>query len=344
MGRGRPRKIKSEETSGDLTLENEISQADSKLSSALPEPKEKPEINPKLKKVVNDLSKQFGHSFIHMASEEEEREKIPTGIESIDKMLGGGIPCGQFSVLWGNRSSAKSTLALLTIAQAQKAGKTCIYIDLEESFDKEWAMKCGVNIESLPIAHYKIAEQALDTIIKLSAEKCVDLIVLDSIQSLSPKEESESKAGKEKSVEDSSMALLARKLSQFFRMSVSVVAKGKVAVLLIGQARTDLGSFIKLDTLSSGHALQHFSAITMKSYRGAKADAPRYKFETNGKKKELIIGFPLNIKIEKTKVNGTAPEGTSVCIPFYFEYGFNKPNEEQIKNTFGEWIEFESEE
>ncbi len=340
MPRGRPRK-----NSEPLTPETKIdSSLESEQSKEVNIPAEPKEINPKLKKVVNELTKTFGHQFIHMASEEKEREKIPTGIESIDKILGGGIPCGQFSVLWGNRSSAKSTLALLTIAQAQKLGKTCMYIDLEESFDKNWAEKCGVDINSLPIAHYKIAEQALDTIIKLSNEKCVDLIVLDSIQSLSPKQESETKTGKEKSVEDDSMALLARKLSQFFRMAVSGVAKGKVAVLLIGQARTDLGAFIKLDTLSSGHALQHFSAITMKSYRGTKADAPRYKFEIDGKKKELIIGFPLNIKIEKTKVNKTAPEGTVVTVPFYFEYGFNKPNEEQIKETFKEWIQFEVEE
>jgi recombination protein RecA len=246
--------------------------------------------------------------------------------------------------LWGNKSSTKTTLSYLIIAQAQKKGKTCLYIDLENSFDKVWAEKMGIDLNKLFIARFPIAEEAFDSIIKLANEKCVDLIVLDSIQSLSPKGEKETKTGKERSVEDDTMALLARKLSQFFRMTAHGVAKGKVAMLLIGQARTDLGSFIKLDALSGGHALQHWSSITLKAYRGSKADAPRYKFKVDGKSKEIIIGFSLNIKIEKTKVSGTAPESSVVTLPFYYEYGFIKPTEEQIKQSFGDWIEFEQDE
>jgi len=298
----------------------------------------------KLKRVVNDLSKQFGKSVIRLAGQEAEKERLPFGLEQLDKLLGGGIPSGMFSILWGNKSSSKTTLTYLLIAQAQRKGKTCLFMDLEQSFDKEWARRMGVNVDTLLLGDFENAEQCLDTIIKLTGEKCIDLIVLDSIQSLSPKGEQETKAGKEKSVEDDTMALLARKLSQFFRMTAHRVFKGEVAMLLIGQARTDLGSFVKLDTLSGGHALGHWSAITMKVYRGSKADAPRYKFKVDGKSKELIIGFSLNLKIEKTKISGTAPESSVITLPFYFEYGFMKPTDKQIETTFKDWIEFESEE
>jgi len=311
----------------------------------IPLPKIEIEASPNLKKTVNELTKQFGHEIIHYASEEPERERIPYGIEEIDKLIGGGNPNGMFTVLWGNKSSVKSTLAYLTIAQAQKKGIQALYIDLEQSFDKEWARKMGINLKSLLIANKsKNAEETFDMIIKLCNEKGVGLIVLDSIQSLSPQGEKETKKGKEKSVADDTMALLARKLSQFFRMTSYGVATGKVAVLLIGQARTDLGSFIKLDTLSGGHALQHWSVIILKNYRGAKADAPRYKFKVNGKSKEIIIGFSLNTKIEKTKISGTAPEGSVVTLPFYHGFGFKRPTDEQIKNLYADWIEFESEE
>jgi recombination protein RecA len=304
---------------------------------------EKREIDINLKRVTNELTKTFGHSIIHFASEEPERERIPTGIEQIDKLLGGGISEGMFNVIWGNKSSTKTTLSYLIISQAQKRGKTCLYIDLERSFDKIYAEKMGVDLNRLLVAQFDVAEETFDSIIKLCNEKCVNLIVLDSIQSLSPKGEKETKTGKEKSVEDDTFALLARKLSQFFRMTANGVAKGKVAILLIGQARTNLGSFIKLDALSGGHALQHWAAITLKAYRGSKADAPRYKFKVNGKSKEIVIGFSLNIKIEKTKVSGTAPEDSFVTIPFYYEYAFNKPSEEQIKELYKDWISFEEE-
>jgi len=305
--------------------------------------KEEVPIDPNLKKVVNELSKSFGHEIIHFASEEPIKERIPTGIDQIDKLMGGGIPEGMFSIIWGNKSSTKTTLSYLIIAQAQKRGKQCMYIDLEQSFDKIWAEKMGVDLNRLLVAQFNQAEEAFDSIIKLCNEKCVNLIVLDSIQSLSPSGEKTTKTGKEKSVEDDTFALLARKLSQFFRMTANGVAKGKVAVLLIGQARTNLSAFIKLDALSGGHALQHWSAITLKSYRGSKVDAPRFKFKVEGKAKEIIIGFSLNIRIEKTKISGTAPENSTAILPFYYEFGFMKPEEEQIKETYKDWIQFESE-
>ena len=158
--------------------------------------KEEIPINPELKKIVNELGKQFGHSVIHLASEEEEKERIPTGIEAVDKLTG-GIPAGAFSVFWGNKGCTKTTTALHLIGEAQKIGKTCLYLDLEHSYDNGWATTCGVDTTKLLVGgNFDNAEQAMDTAIKMCREKAVDLIVLDSVQALSPKGEQEEKSGK----------------------------------------------------------------------------------------------------------------------------------------------------
>jgi len=340
MPRGRPKKIKSV----DEHIQKELKNPEFKKAFDEETKQINKEQEDRLKKVVSDLTKSFGHEIIHFASEETIKEKIPFIIPEVNEMIGGGIPYGMFSILWGNKSCAKTTVTYNLIAQAQKQGKLCTYFDLENSFDKVWAEKQGVNLNRLLVGHFQNAEEAMDALIKMAREKAIDFVVLDSIQSLSPKGEQETKKGKEKSTEDDTMALLARKLSQFFRMAASGVHSGKVAVLLIGQARVDLGSFIKLETLSGGHALNHWSAITIRVHRGQKADAPRYKFTVKGKRKEIIIGFSLTIKLEKTKVSGTAPENTELRVPFYYEFGFNKPSDTQIEELYKDWIEFESEE
>lgn len=338
MPRGRPKKIK--QTVNKIEKEPSLPQniMDDNVISINKEPQE---IDVNLKKAVNDLTKQFGHSIIHLAKDEEDKERLPFGIETIDNLIGNGIPAGMFTILWGNKGVAKTTLTYHLIAQAQKKNKKCLFLDLEGSFDKIWAEKCGINLDTLLIGHFKTAEEAMDTMIQLTNKQVIDLIVLDSVQSLSPTGEKETKTGKEKSVEDDTMALLARKLSQFFRMAASGVYEGKVAVLLIGQARIDLGSFIKLDTLSGGKALGHWSVITLKAYRGNKADAPRYRFKVDGKSKEIIIGFDLHIRLEKRKISGTAPENSEIRIPFYDTFGFQQPTDKQILEIYKDWVDFE---
>jgi protein RecA len=300
-------------------------------------------INPELKKIVNELGKTFGHEVIHLASEEVEKERIPTGIEAFDKLTG-GLPAGAFTVIWGNKGSTKTTTALHLIAEAQKIGKTCLYLDLEHSYDNEWATKCGVDTSKLLIAsNFDNAEQAMDTAIKVSREKVVDVIVLDSVQALSPKGEQEEKSGKEKSVEDDTMALLARKLSLFFRVSGTDVYRGKVTFILIGQARTDLGGFIKLDKLSGGKALGHYATLVIKAYKAGKADAPHFNFRIGEKNKSFPIGSQICYRLEKKKISHTAPEETELRQDFYNEFGFKKPTDKEIETLYHEWIEFEQE-
>jgi recombination protein RecA len=278
-----------------------------------------------LKNLMKAINKERGDSTIKFASEETEPERISFGNEYLDRLTGGGIPHKRFSIIWGPKSAGKSSLCYNVVAEAQKQGKVCAYIDLERTFSPDWATKQGVDLNKLVLcSQYQNAEQAMDDFINITKNKVADLIILDSIQALSPKGEQETKKGKEKSLEDDTMALLARKLSQFFRIASHGVYMSNVAILLVGQARTNLGGFIAFDTLSGGHALAHWSSLTIYLGRGAKADAPTKKVKnTEGETVTVPIGFSTNFKIEKRKIN-SEPEGTVLQLPFYFATGFNK--------------------
>ena len=287
-----------------------------------------------LKKTLRDVDKMFPGS-LQPASEVAEKERIPFPLAELNTLTGGGIPSGTFSVIWGNKSCGKTTMVYALIAEAQKKGKKCAMLDIENSFDGSWAAKQGVNLDTLLVGNkFKTAEEAMDTLIKLTQDQVVDFIIVDSIQALSPQSEQETSKGVKKSTSDDSMALLARKLSQFFRMCAGDVARGKVAVLLIGQARTSLGGYVALETLSGGHALQHWSSMTIHIRRGQKKDAPVEKYKETfidpetGKEryktKARIIGFNCVIKLEKTKLKSEI-EGSERQLPFYLRTGFNKP-------------------
>jgi len=284
----------------------------------------------KLNQILMNLNKKYGKNTLMFGSDVRQIDRIPLSSKKLTEFLGGGIPIGAFTVVWGEKGVGKTTLALDVIKQAQKLGKTCIYLDLECSFDPKRAESLGINLESLIVGHFDTAEEAMDTLIELSNNKVIDVAVIDSIQAMSPKGEQESKSGKLRSIEDDEMALLARKLSKFFRITAPKVYKGNVAVVLIGQARTNLGSFIKLETLSGGHALRHWASLILKLRRGQKADAPvkKTKIEYTDEKgkvrhktKTEIIGFDCVIQIERTKIDTTA-ESSEIHIPFYFEEGF----------------------
>ena len=289
----------------------------------------KKETNVKLVNLLKDLKKQHKDSVIQMGNEVAEKERIPTGTP-LDEYIGGGIPCGLYSVAWGSKGCGKTSLAYSTIAQAQKQGKTCLFLDLEHSYDEKRAQVFGVDTSELVIAEFSAAEMTMDTIIKLCKEKAVELIVLDSIQSMSPTGEQQDKKGKELSVEHDTQALLARKLGQFFRMSAHYVSTSKCAVLLIGQSRMSIGGYISMEMLSGGNALMHWASLIIKLRRGKGVDAPMRKYKVDyidddGKNRYKTVnepcGFNLVAKIDKTKI-ASSTEGTEVQLPFYFSGGF----------------------
>lgn len=302
------------------------------------------EINPVLKKTVNELTKKYGRNIIHFANEEIEKERTPSKIDALDKLIT-GFPAGAFSIIWGNKGSTKTTTALYAIAEAQRLGKVCLYIDKEYSYDEEWAIRCGVDTGKLLYASdFDNAEEAMDTIISVCKNKVVDLIVLDSVQALSPKGEQENKSGEKRDMNKDEMGLLARKLSKFFRISGTKVYRGKITFLLIVQTRIDLGKFIKLETISGGRALGHYATIIIKTYRAGKKDAPLYKFKINDKKKSFPIGFQVYYCLEKKKISKCAPETSKTRQYFYHEFGFRKPTDKEIKTLYADWVEMEKEE
>lgn len=292
---------------------------------------EQKERREKLKGVMRDINKNIEGAKVEYANTIGVRERQSFGYKCLDMLTGGGIERGNCSVIWGSKGCGKTTIALKLIATAQKEGKIAAYLDVERSYDEIWAKSFGVDTESLVYLVCPTAEAVMDAVIKLCKEKVVDVIVLDSVQGLSPHgEQYEGKADKERSVQDDTMALLARKLSQFFRMATPHIADAKCALLLIGQARLDLGSFIKVETLSGGHALMHNSRLILRIRRGQGADAPTEKRPTsekdkNGKDKmeDVKVGFDAVVHVNKSQIHNCT-EGDEVHVPFYFSSGIKE--------------------
>jgi RecA/RadA recombinase len=285
----------------------------------------------KLQETLKGLTKKFGKESVKYANTIEVRERLPFKQDSLTAFTGGGIPAGMFICFWGGKGCSKTTIILDMIAKNQKNGKTCVYINGERSYDPKWAAKRGVDTEKLIVIDVETLEEGLDIIIKLCREKVADLIVFDSIHGLAPEAELyKGKAEEEKSTSDSNMALRARALTQFFEMSTAFVANAKCAIILIAQARIDLGGFIKLETLTGGHALLHNCRIIMKFRRGQKADAPSEKRETGAltekgkpEMETIQIGFDFVAHVDKSQVEG-CNELSEIHLPFIFAEGIKE--------------------
>ena len=293
-----------------------------------------------LLETMKKINKEQGQE-IDFAEQLPISETITTGISLLDNFTG-GFKKGTFTVIWGASGCGKSTLALQTIAKAQKDGLICVYIDMEHSFEKERAIQLGINLqELLLISTCQTAEEAMEIIRTLSKDKVVDLIILDSIQAMSPKGEQENK-GKSRDIAENEMALLAQKLSKFFRMVSPDIFRAKIACVLIGQCRMSLGSFIVRADLSGGEALKHWSYQTIFMRRGQTADAPnqilvKYFLDTDGKvhkrSENIPCGFDAVLKLTKTRSSNSAIENSEIHLPFIYKEGFVNliPQNEEIK-------------
>lgn len=270
------------------------------------------------------------------------------GYKELDELTGGGIKRGVPSVIWGEKGSGKSTIAERLGAQAQREGKIVLWIDMERSFDSYWAVKQGMNMDTLLYVKCITAEQALDTIIQYCSKKLVDVIILDSIHGLSVKgEQFEGKTAIIKSTEKDTQAALARKLSQFFRMAIPYISDSDCAFLLIGQSRSSVGMFA-IEQLTGGRALKFYSRAILHVWEGKGEDAPTEeiityipKVDKEGvpdldkdghpkmvkSKKLKKIGFSLVIKVDKSQMQGCLPL-SEIRVPFYFATGLDKPIEE----------------
>ena len=214
-------------------------------------------------------------------------EAIPTGAVNLDIALGiGGLPRGRVIEIYGPESSGKTTLALHVIAEAQKLGDTCAFVDAEHALDAEYAGNLGVNIDELILSQPDTGEAGLDIAESLVRSGAVGLIVIDSVAALVPKAEIEGEMG------DSHMGLQARLMSQALRRLTGIISKSNTTVIFINQLREKIGvMFGNPETTTGGRALKFYSSVRL--------DIRRIKTITEG---DNSIGSRTRVKIVKNKV------------------------------------------
>lgn len=224
-----------------------------------------PETDPQKKQALDralaQIDKAFGKGSI-MRLDEESYNNIPgisTGALSLDLALGGkGIPRGRIVEIFGPESSGKTTLALTTLAHAQKAGGVAAFIDAEHALDPSWARKIGVNIDDLLVSQPDTGEQALEICELLVRSNAVDVIVVDSVAALIPRAEIEGDMG------DSVVGLQARLMSQAMRKLTGVIARSNCTVIFINQIREKIGvMFGSPETTPGGRALKFYSSVRL---------------------------------------------------------------------------------
>lgn len=248
--------------------------------------------NDAIKSALAQIEKNFGQGTIMKLGEKSKVkvETIPTGSISLDKALGGGIPKGRIIEIYGPESSGKTTLALHTIAEAQKAGGTAAFIDAEHALDPEYASRIGVNTSELLISQPDNGEQALEIVETLTRSGAVDIIVVDSVAALTPKAEIEGMMG------DSHMGLQARLMSQALRKLTSIISKTGTTVIFLNQLRMKIGvMFGNPETTTGGNALKFYSSVRLDI---------RATDKINGSAEEgkEIMGRRVKVKVVKNKI------------------------------------------
>lgn len=245
--------------------------------------------HPQLKNTVAQIEKQFGEGAIMPlgADKAVPIDGISTGSLSLDMALGGrGIPRGRVVEIFGPESSGKTTLALHVVAQAQKTGGICAFVDAEHALDPSWAKKLGVELETLLVSQPSSGEEAMHITEMLIKSNAVDVIVVDSVAALVPQKELEGEIG------DTHVGLQARLMSQSLRKLTGVISKSKTAVIFINQIREKIGvMFGSPETTPGGRALKFYSSCRI--------DVRRIGAIKEG---EEVVGQRVKAKVVKNKV------------------------------------------
>lgn len=238
---------------------------------------------------IAQITKQFGEGSIMTLKDDgvKQMDVIPTGAISLDIALGvGGVPKGRIVEIYGPESSGKTTLTLHIIAEAQKQGGVCAFIDAEHAFDPSYAEKLGIDTENLLVSQPDYGEQALEILETLVRSGGIGLVVVDSVAALTPKAEIDGEMG------DSHMGLQARLMSQALRKITSIVQKTGTTVIFINQLRMKIGvMFGNPETTTGGNALKFYSSVRMDIRQREKI-----------KEGDEIVGAVTRVKVVKNKV------------------------------------------
>ena len=304
------------------------------VKSAKDKDLENKEKNKALDAAISQITDNFGKGSVMKLGQKKamDIESISTGSLSLDLALGiGGLPKGRIVEIYGPESSGKTTLALQVVAEAQKSGGICAFVDAEHALDPVYAKKLGVNTEELLISQPDAGEQALEIADTLVKSGSISVIVIDSVAALTPRAEIEGDMG------DHHVGLQSRLMSQALRKLTSSISNTNTMMIFITQIRMKIGVMLgSPETTSGGHALKFYSSVRMDIRRiGAIKD------------KEAIIGNSTRVKVVKNKVS---PPFKVVEFDLMYGKGISKVGElidlgakAEIVEKSGAWYAYKGE-